>query len=474
MASDGDQEARGDEGAMGDNVQQVERVQEAVNTWGFPLSELYHLALTFYKEKEGKAFHLTYDSRLSLMALSKQASAGPYQPETGSDVGYLDVLGSDRRREWAALGEMGKQEAVLKFVEKLAEVCTTFGPYIASHRIERDERERRRREEAERMRREAEEAERRQREEDERKRIEEQQNKLQEEERMRQEQQKQQIMLALNAQTATQFQQYAAQQFPGNPGQQQLLIRQLQEQHYLQYIQQLYQMQIAQQAAALKQQEGEPTEPGSDAQTQDDTSADRSTVSAGEDVLDNGHEESRPCLAAPSMWTRPQIRDFKEKVRQDAESVITVGRGEVVTVRVPTHDEGSYLFWEFATDHYDVGFGVCFEWSEGQAGPPNVHLSESSEEEEDEVEAEPPDEVERNGDVTTDGGAGAVGGGGGGEQSAKALVQEVVPVYRRDCHVEVYAGSHQYPGRGVYLLKFDNSYSLWRSKTVYYRVYYTR
>ncbi len=38
---------------------------------------------------------------------------------------------------------------------------------------------------------------------------------------------------------------------------------------------------------------------------------------------------------------------------------------------------------------------------------------------------------------------------------------------------EVYAGSHSYPGQGVYLLKFDNTYSLWRSKTLYYRVYYT-
>lgn len=56
----------------------------------------------------------------------------------------------------------------------------------------------------------------------------------------------------------------------------------------------------------------------------------------------------------------------------------------------------------------------------------------------------------------------------------KLLLDEIVPVYRRDCHEEVYAGSHQYPGRGVYLLKFDNSYSLWRSKSVYYRVYYTR
>lgn len=50
----------------------------------------------------------------------------------------------------------------------------------------------------------------------------------------------------------------------------------------------------------------------------------------------------------------------------------------------------------------------------------------------------------------------------------------IVPIYRRDCHSEVYAGSHAYPGEGTYLLKFDNSYSLWRSKTLYYRVFYTR
>lgn len=52
-------------------------------------------------------------------------------------------------------------------------------------------------------------------------------------------------------------------------------------------------------------------------------------------------------------------------------------------------------------------------------------------------------------------------------------VSEVVPLFRRDSHENVYAGSHQYPSQGVYLLRFDNSYSLWRSKVVYYRVYYT-
>lgn len=58
--------------------------------------------------------------------------------------------------------------------------------------------------------------------------------------------------------------------------------------------------------------------------------------------------------------------------------------------------------------------------------------------------------------------------------ASKPILTEIVPVYRRDCHSEVYAGSHQYPGVGVYLLKFDNSYSVWRSKTLYYRVYYTQ
>ena len=54
-------------------------------------------------------------------------------------------------------------------------------------------------------------------------------------------------MAALNSQTAAQFRQYAAQQYPGSSEQQQLLVRQLQEQHYQQYMQQLYQAQLAQQ-----------------------------------------------------------------------------------------------------------------------------------------------------------------------------------------------------------------------------------
>ncbi|XP_052552042.1 Golgi resident protein GCP60 isoform X1 [Tympanuchus pallidicinctus] len=452
--------------------------------WGFALEELYGLALRFFKEKDGKAFHPTYEEKLRLVALHKQVLLGPYNPDTCPEVGFFDVLGNDRRKEWAALGNMSKQEAMTEFVKLLNRCCHLFSTYVTSHKIEKEEQEKKRREEEERRRREEEELERlqkeeekRRREEEERLRREEEERRRIEEERLRMEQQKQQIMAALNSQTAMQFQQYAAQQYPGNYEQQQILIRQLQEQHYQQYMQQLYQVQLAQQQAALqKQQEAVAAAAGTSLTTaskmnvpaQGDMPSINGQASAHtdspekeldpealEEALENGPKDSVPVIAAPSMWTRPQIKDFKEKIRQDADSVITVGRGEVVTVRVPTHEEGSYLFWEFATDNYDIGFGVYFEWTDSPNTAVSVHVSESSDDEDEEEENAGSEEKAK-------------------KNANKPQLDEIVPVYRRDCHEEVYAGSHQYPGRGVYLLKFDNSYSLWRSKTVYYRVYYTR
>ncbi|XP_077366147.1 Golgi resident protein GCP60 isoform X2 [Festucalex cinctus] len=455
--------------------------------WGFPLQELYGMALKFFKDKDGKAFHPTYEEKLRLVALHKQVLLGPYNPDASPEVGFFDVLGNDRRKEWASLGNMEKEEAMVEFVRRLNTCCKLFAPYVTSHKIEREEQDRKRKEEEERQRREEEELQRR-RQEEERRRLEEEQRQRREEEerrqaeeeRMRVEQQKQQIMAALNAQTAVQFQQYAAQQYPDSAEQQMGLIRQLQEQHYQQYMQQLYQaaLQKQQQQQHVERQEaggccsGEP--PAVAAAAAFALSAqDAPTVNGGdaylesterepepaEEVSENGPvfaSECAPVIAAPSMWTRPQIKDFKEKIRQDADSVITVGRGEVVTVRVPTHEEGSYLFWEFATDYYDVGFGVFFEWTDAASASVSVHVSESSDDDDDD-EGDAGTEEEK-----------------AKKEASKPQVDEIVPVYRRDCHEEVYAGSHQYPGRGVYLLKFDNSYSLWRSKSVYYRVYYTR
>uniref|UniRef100_A0A915K2M8 G patch domain-containing protein 11 n=1 Tax=Romanomermis culicivorax TaxID=13658 RepID=A0A915K2M8_ROMCU len=131
-----------------------------------------------------------------------------------------------------------------------------------------------------------------------------------------------------------------------------------------------------------------------------------------------------------------------------------------IHVRVPTHEEGTCLFWEFATDDYDLGFGLYFEWTLAESNTVTVHVTESDEEDFEENANE-----DKKGDVE-------VGKSAQEAQSCKPQTDEIVPVYRRDCHEEVHAGSHVYPGRGVYLLKFDNTYSLWRSKCLYYRIYY--
>ncbi|XP_067311417.1 Golgi resident protein GCP60 [Pseudorasbora parva] len=441
--------------------------------WGFPLEELFRLALKFFKEMNGKAFNTTYEENLRLVALYKQITLGPYNPEACPEIGFFDVLGNDRRKEWLRLGSMAKEDAMEDFVKLLNSCCALFAPYVTSHKIEKEEQEKRQREEEERLRLEREEQERRRLEEEARRREEEEmrikeeeQRRKEEAERVQIERQKQQIMAVLNAQTAVQFQQYAKQQCPDNPDDQQLLIRQLQEQHYQQYVHQALRLQ---QVASKKQ-----LEDSNATQTSEDLLAPVSKEAVAicnpksqsnslekkeqtdsksfnlfvEGITDEAH------IIAPSMWTRPQIKEFKEKVMHEEESVIRVGHGEVLTVRVPTHQDGSHLFWEFATDYYDIGFGLYFEWKD-------LTIPTSSNNE---------------GEATTDTNEGTAPAESEKptEQGRRPLVNEVVPVSRRDSHEEVYAGSHQYPGQGVHLLKFDNSYSLWRPKLVYYRVYYTR
>ncbi|CAF3647940.1 unnamed protein product [Adineta steineri] len=168
-----------------------------------------------------------------------------------------------------------------------------------------------------------------------------------------------------------------------------------------------------------------------------------------------------PNITPANMWTRKDIKEFKEQIRKEKDAVIKIGSGETVTVRVPTHEDGQCIFWEFATDYYDLGFGLYFEWGKAQSNSVTVHVSDSSDEEENEDGTNPEKkDIEK--------------GSGSTNKPPKPPQDEIVPIYRRDSHEEVYAGSHPYPGHGVYLLKFDNSYSLWRSKTLYYRVYYSK
>ncbi|XP_041514308.1 protein TMED8 isoform X2 [Microtus oregoni] len=181
------------------------------------------------------------------------------------------------------------------------------------------------------------------------------------------------------------------------------------------------------------------------------------------DLLGDHRKVSPPLMAPPCIWTFAKVKEFKSKLGKEKNSRLVVKRGEVVTIRVPTHPEGKRVCWEFATDDYDIGFGVYFDWTPVTSTDITVQVSDSSEDEDEEEEEE--EEIEEPvpvGDVER-----------GSRSSLRGRYGEVMPVYRRDSHRDVQAGSHDYPGEGIYLLKFDNSYSLLRNKTLYFHIYYT-
>ncbi|XP_066154514.1 Golgi resident protein GCP60 isoform X1 [Euwallacea fornicatus] len=420
---------------------------------GLPLAEVYKLALNFYKEKVGKAFHFSYEDNLQLIAFSQQVVHGPLNDAIDKlpPLGTLDVVGKDRREAWQKLGNLSKDQAKTGFVELLSRRCPLFSTYIEAHRRERHEQKRRAREEA--SSRLAQVAE---------KQIKEEEELTILESMRQQEAVKRQIQQALNEQTYEQFRKYAVQQYPGDPEKQGTLIRQLQDQHYIQYMQQL---ELSQRAEALN---GKRVFEHEDVKRNDSVSLEEEVDNAEEE--NNTEETSQDDeqeyeIVSASMWTLPDIEAFKQRVSQsEGDCLVRVGHGETVTVRVPTHPHGSRLFWEFATDHYDIGFGIYFEYGLPMTEEVSVHVSESEDEDVDIDEEELYTDETLRCDLES--------GGIDLTSMEKPTVTEIVPVYRRDCQTEVYAGSHAYPGKGVYLLKFDNSYSLWRSKTLYYRVYY--
>ncbi|XP_055594365.1 Golgi resident protein GCP60 isoform X2 [Uranotaenia lowii] len=432
--------------------------------WNLPLKELYKMACSFYKEKSGKAIHLSYEDNLKLVAFTQQAAHGPLDLEKAPQLGMFDVIGKDRRMAWQHLGTITKLQAMEGFIDLLDRLCPLFKPFVEAIKKDREEKVRQAQ---------IDEARKRELLEKEKEKLAE--LKRIEDEKNREEIQRRQLQDALNQQTYHQFKEYAEKQFPGNPEQQAVLIRQLQNEHYHQYMQQL-QAQVASNYSQMKTSLVENNQTATDNNLEDtndgqleyqeqEASAKECSQTEFKEQCESDDE------SGANMWTKPDIKLFKQEVTSGkGDGVIRVSHGDTVTVRVPTHEGGSCLFWEFATDSYDIGFGVYFEWGKPTSTEVSVHISESDEDDDtlddDEVCVE---------DLES-----------GGQQQSKpqytsssSLVNRnpisiIVPIYRRECQTEVYAGSHSYPGEGTYLLKFDNSYSLWRSKTLYYKVFYTR
>jgi hypothetical protein len=56
------------------------------------------------------------------------------------------------------------------------------------------------------------------------------------------------------------------------------------------------------------------------------------------------------------------------------------------------------------------------------------------------------------------------------EADGTVVLQPILPVMRVQAHTQVVEGRHESTWDGAWLLKFDNSYSMLRSKAVFYRV----
>ncbi|CAH8461989.1 unnamed protein product [Schistosoma haematobium] len=251
-------------------------------------------------------------------------------------------------------------------------------------------------------------------------------------------QKKIEIKSALVQQTKDLYEQYAREQFPKDLEKQKALVTEMQDQYFEHYLSEVYRFQLVHQQQQLEQL--------------------RAVRSAVKDSNDGNSESERdfleplPLIPA-TIWTRKDIAEFKREILDvQKECCIKINSLATATVRVPTHPNGKAICWEFATDNYDLGFGLYFEWDLEPPENISVNISESSDEEGGEDEDEeglsngnsmeqtsPENENKESHDL---------------ELGKKSLQQrlptdELIPIYRRDCHTEVYCGSHQYPGVGV-------------------------
>eukprot|EP00048_Salpingoeca_helianthica_P002385 m.56883 g.56883 ORF g.56883 m.56883 type:complete len:420 (-) comp12067_c0_seq3:184-1443(-) len=347
---------------------------QAVTTMAADPAKLrFQLATAFYKQENAHS-KLHYNENIRLVALLKQATIGSVEFAKPEKPGFFDVVGNHRLNAWKALGEMSHEEAEEKFCEELSTYLPEFKTWFEDRLREKAEREERERLERERL-----EQERLAKEKAEKERLEKERA-----ERERQQREKQ------------------------------LRIQQ-QEQERLRLEQERLAAQAglgAVESATRSLNLGDvPTSMARNPSS--DLPPSSSATPAG----------AAAAAAAAKSPSRASIdpTEFRNGLRGSPEHELTVGRGEIVTVRVPK-PEGSgctRLMWQYSTADYDIGFGLDFEKKEADG---------------------------------------------------TMVLQPILPIMRVQASTTVAEGRHESTWEGAWLLKFDNSYSMLRSKTVYYRV----
>lgn len=250
------------------------------------------------------------------MAFTQQTIHGPVN-DNAQPIGAFDVIGRDRRVAWQNLGNISKSQAMEGFIDLLDRLCPLFRPYVEAIKKDKEEKERMALEE-----------DRRKQEQQELEKLKHTEAQKIEEQKSREEMQKRKLQDALNQQTYLQFRAYAEKQFPGNPEQQGTLIRQLQNEHYHQYMQQLHAQMATEKNEKGKTQHVETEEDvtGAASENGQQLVSDEQHLEE-KDACDSDNESSEFSVLNPAnMWTKAEIQQFKTEVAAGkGEGVIKVG-----------------------------------------------------------------------------------------------------------------------------------------------------
>ncbi|XP_003384214.1 PREDICTED: SEC14-like protein 2 [Amphimedon queenslandica] len=109
-------------------------------------------------------------------------------------------------------------------------------------------------------------------------------------------------------------------------------------------------------------------------------------------------------------------------MNKDDMETVTVGRGSFHQIEIDVDTKGTLIRWEYLSVGYDIGFGLFFKRNDKKRRS-------------------------RSNEVTT-----------------------IIPSKRSESHVIPETGFHECEHEGIYILKFDNTYSWTRTKEVRYSV----
>lgn len=493
--------------------------------WGFKIDRLFEVAHRFYKRNESKAFHPSFDIRNQMNALMLQAKYGNYDDGKAPDIGVLDLIGKSRRNEWANLKGMSKAEAMSKFICTLDEICPFFKAYAEAVKISYGSQQSNttnlsQQADMQTSRSVLDEIES----DDQLKAIhtslcrqtysqfKSYANKQHPNDpdkqkyliKALQEQYYLQYISQMNQNSKEKLGATASSEIGSSISSDAViknneassLVSSGSSEHPVLSEVVVVREQVA---SSPTQQPLEFNQLEATIRPNDDHFPEQETCSEvyADPEEPSDENESEACgsplqlsmsfepLEPATIWTKKGVREFKDSLLDDKHSgSYIVRQGTLLTIQVPTFPDGRYIHWEFVTDDHDIGFGLDFLYETNLERPLALRFHEDTDDDDlDDEEAALDEAVSRQMNEGVEASQSTsnslIESGSNMEVNLRRLRAErlsntvcVVPTYRRDSHEEVFVGRHRYPGQGYYLLKFDNTYSVLRSKSLYFRICY--